>query len=153
MISACVGSFAGRDKRPIVEFALESAQAVRKMATKQAWQKTQIQGVADHLHQGLALLYAAWPCMHSLPLPLPYHLPSYTVQTPCTQRGKQVVFLLSYAPAHHNQAIHNSCFCSMIYSSMCRQTLLKQPCQWCKVSDLVCEQRQSWGWTTSEAVT
>lgn len=62
MISACVGSFAGRDKRPIVEFALESAQAVRKMATKQAWQKTQIQGVADHLHQGLALLYAAWPC-------------------------------------------------------------------------------------------
>ena len=62
MISACVGSFAGRDKRPIVEFALESAQAVRKMATKQAWQKTQIQGVADHLHQGLALLYAA--CTH-----------------------------------------------------------------------------------------
>ena len=32
---------AGRDKRPIVEFALESAQAVRKMASKQAWQKSQ----------------------------------------------------------------------------------------------------------------
>ena len=44
MVLACVGSFAGRDKRPIVEFALESAQAVRKMATKQAWQKTQTQG-------------------------------------------------------------------------------------------------------------
>jgi len=27
-----------------VEFALESAQAVRKMATKQAWQKSQAQG-------------------------------------------------------------------------------------------------------------
>ena len=37
------GSGAGRDKRPIVEFALESAQAVRKMATKQAWQKSQAQ--------------------------------------------------------------------------------------------------------------
>ncbi|DBA82043.1 TPA: hypothetical protein ACH3X1_007738 [Trebouxia sp. C0004] len=33
----------GREKRPIVEFALESAQAVRKMATKQAWQKSQAQ--------------------------------------------------------------------------------------------------------------
>lgn len=38
------GASAGRDKRPIVEFALESAQAVRKMATKQAWQRTQTQG-------------------------------------------------------------------------------------------------------------
>ena len=36
--------FAGRDKRPVVEFALESAQAVRKMASKQAWQKAQAQG-------------------------------------------------------------------------------------------------------------
>ncbi len=40
----------GRDKRPIVEFALESAQAVRKMATKQAWQKSQVQGQWQH-HQ------------------------------------------------------------------------------------------------------
>lgn len=39
-----VQTVAGREKRPIVEFALESAQAVRKMATKQAWQKSQAQG-------------------------------------------------------------------------------------------------------------
>ena len=37
---------AGQEKRPIVEFALESAQAVRKMAAKQAWQKTQPKGAA-----------------------------------------------------------------------------------------------------------
>ena len=148
MIAACVGSFAGRDKRPIVEFALESAQAVRKMATKQAWQKTQMQGVADHIHQGLALLYAACTHCHCHTT---YQATLY--RRLALKRGKQVVFLLSYAPAHHNQAIHNSRFCSMIYSSICRQALLKKPCQWCKVSDLVCEQRQSWGWTTSEAVT
>ena len=41
---SCGHAVTGRDKRPIVEFALESAQAVRKMATKQAWQKTQTQG-------------------------------------------------------------------------------------------------------------
>ena len=55
-----MGSSAGRDKRPVVEFALESAQAVRKMATKQAWQKTQIRGLVHHLHQGLAL-----PMLHA----------------------------------------------------------------------------------------
>ena len=60
MALACVGSFAGRDKRPIVEFALESAQAVRKMATKQAWQKTQVQGQAHHLHQGPGPAIAAY---------------------------------------------------------------------------------------------
>lgn len=64
MALACVGSFAGRDKRPIVEFALESAQAVRKMATKQAWQKTQLQGQAHHPHQGPGPAIAA--CAHRL---------------------------------------------------------------------------------------
>ncbi|KAL3142888.1 hypothetical protein ABBQ38_003176 [Trebouxia sp. C0009 RCD-2024] len=45
-----------RDKRPVVEFALESAQAVRKMATKQAWQKSQTQGKAGaaHAHEAAA---------------------------------------------------------------------------------------------------
>lgn len=46
MLAYVWGGCAGRDKRPVVEFALESAQAVRKMATKQAWQKTQTQGQA-----------------------------------------------------------------------------------------------------------
>lgn len=48
-------SGAGREKRPIVEFALESAQAVRKMATKQAWQKTQAQGQA-HIVTAFSML-------------------------------------------------------------------------------------------------
>lgn len=36
---------AGSEKRPIVEFALENTQALRKMAAKQAWQKTQPPGM------------------------------------------------------------------------------------------------------------
>lgn len=43
---------AGQEKRPIVEFALENTQALRKMAAKQAWQKTQQPGAVP-----LALLF------------------------------------------------------------------------------------------------
>ena len=36
-----------------------------------------------------------------------------------------VVSSLSYAPVHHNQFSHGRCFCSMIYSSIRRQVLLR----------------------------
>ena len=58
---------AGTDKRPIVEFALENTQALRKMAAKQAWQKTQQPGtVCMHLFFALLSLHFAQGLDHML---------------------------------------------------------------------------------------